>query len=278
MSVFEQRETPDGASFPAIDAGGEWRLLAAFPSLPSARLFCTPFSAANPVIPRGQWRKQKRSRKHIPILDQDGRGSCVGHGAATALMLAKDVAGHEFQLLSAPFVYAMINGGWDRGANLGPAADTLSETGVCLMTEFPEPKYLKRDIPAAAYETAKRFRASEIYSLSSWDELISAWILGFSVFDTIRCGLSFNSLSKDAVPPVSSGPGNHCIASGDELRESTTGELVLDKRNSWTAKWGDGGHFGMTERHVTAQGRWYEGYAIKVPSVDPLDPTNVPMP
>lgn len=269
--------TTTGHALPAFDDGIERRFLASIPSPMLARADFPGYASSNPVIPRSEWRPIKRPRPRVPILDQDGRGACVGHGAATALMMARDVAGLDFELVSAPFVYALINGGWDRGSSPADAAKVLLDTGVCLMSEFPEPQYLKSHIPAAAYETAKRFRAIEIYQCANFDEMVSAWILGFTLFDTIQVGSNFNSLDADECPPASRGAGNHCIASGDELRQGRNGDWILDHRNSWTEQWGTAGHFGYREQHATAQGQWFECYAIKSPQDDPQAIDNPPV-
>lgn len=241
------------------------------------RMF-VPFSAANPVIPRSQWGSfPARVRPNVPILDQDGRGACVGHGSCTALMLARDIAGWTFQLLSPCFIYAQINGGRDQGANLGDAANSIQSKGACLMTEFPEPNYLAKNIPPSAYTTAMRFRVLEVYNLANFDESVSASALGFTVFDSIQCGSNFSDLDSNGVPPVARGPGNHCIANDDFEIKFASGVPMLRKRNSWATTWGLDGLFYETEEHVAAQGSNWEGYAIRVGAVDPQDPILPPV-
>jgi hypothetical protein len=265
----------------AIYSSGDWRLLGSIPTPKSIRSLFTPFAAANPVIPRSQWKVVSRPRTEVPILDQNGRGACVGHGATSALMLARSISGQQFQLLSAPFTYALINGGSDNGAAPGDAAQTLQTQGVCLMTEFPEPLYKADQIPASARLTAKRFMASEVYPCANWEERMSAFFLGFSVFETIMVGGSFNSLSSEGVPPVAFGPGNHCISGGDATVALSNGDICPIDRNSWSPGWGMTGQwagcFVMTEAHALRQGSNYEAWAVKSTLDDPQDPTNPPL-
>lgn len=274
MSV-SLKMTPTGQVLPAIEAAGEHRFLGCLPTPRKMMAAFTPFAAVNTVIDRKDWFPAKRPRPEVPILDQDGRSGCVGHGAGTALMKSLATAGHTFQLLSAPFIYAQINGGRDAGSSPGDAANVLTDVGVCLMSEFPEPEYLKGRIPFGAYETAHRFRATEVYKISTWEEKVSAFLLGFDVFDTILVGNSFNNLDSRGVPPVSTGQANHCTASGDELK-LVNGVWLMDNRNSWTKGWGVDGRYYTTEDHYLAQMGGYEGYAVKGVATDPQDSDNPP--
>lgn len=256
-----------------IIAGGEQRICNRQVTPREKRRRFTPFSSANPVIPRSNWKSfPPRMRPNVPILDQDGRGACVGHGSCSALMLARDVAGWTHQLLSPCFIYALINGGIDQGANLGDAATAIQSKGACLMSEFPEPNYLARNIPPDAYTTALRFRVLDIYALANFDESVSASALGFTVFDTIQCGSNFSELDANGIPPVARGMGNHCIANDDFEVKLVGSDWLLRKRNSWATTWGLNGLFYETEEHIAAQGGYWEGYAIRVGSVDPFDP------
>lgn len=257
---------------PAIYCGVEDRKLLCFPSDPAMRT-AVPYEALNPILPREKWCQFNRTRYSVPILDQNGKGSCTGHGATSALMLARSIEGQPFELLSAPFLYAQINGGWDNGSSPADAAKVLVNTGVCLMSEFPEPNYLKSRIPAAAYETAKRFRVAEggIYSCSTFDELVTAMIFGFAGFTTIRVGGGFNNLSRDGIVPVARGAGNHCIALGERLIY-VNGKWYVEFRNSWTTQWGLQGRAFMGEEHVLAQGQWFECYVVKSATDDPQTP------
>lgn len=261
-------------TLPFVNFGGHQRMLASIPSENFKRCY-EPFKDQNPVIPRSEWYVVDRPRASVPILDQDGRGSCVGHGSATAAMLARDIDDMNPQLLSAPFIYAQINDGIDMGSSPADAARVLLTTGVCLMSEYPEPNYQKSQIPQTAYDTAKRFKASRIFQVLSWDEMVSAFLLGYSVFDTIRCGRNFNNLDSRGVPPVVPGFGNHCIASGDCLHKDNKGNWLLEKRNSWGEAWGLKGRFFGTEEYVDKQNQW-EGYAIDNFFTDPQEINKLP--
>ena len=267
-----------GKPLDAIYSNGQWRLLASRQSSPLARKAIQPFAATNPVIPRTQWVTVSRPRVEVPLLDQGQESSCVGHGSCTGQMLGRSISGQTFQLLSPTFIYSLIDGGADNGADPADAATTLMTKGVCLMSEFGEGEYLASRIPTTAYSTAERFKALEVYSCSNFDEVVSAFLLGFSVFDTIMVGARFNNLDSDGVPPVAIGPGNHCTALGESLKQTGSGLWVVEHRNSWGAGWGLNGRFFQSEAHCTRQGSNYEAYAIKSVADDPQDVTNPPVP
>jgi len=211
------------------------------------------------------------------MLDQGQEGSCVGHGSCAAQMLARSMSGQTVRHLSPTFIYSLIDGGSDNGAEPADAAMTLTTKGVCLMNEFGEGEYLASKIPTGAYTTAERFKALEIYSCANFDEVVSAFLLGFSVFDTIMVGARFDSLDSDGVPPVAIGPGNHCTALGESLKQTSTGLWVVEHRNSWGTAWGLNGRFFQAEANCTRQGSNYEAYAIKSVAHDPQDVTNPPV-
>lgn len=268
----------DGSDCEVFHDGIDDRILNRRIPAPAIRALFTPWVAVNPVIPRSQWGDYPaRQRPNVPILDQDGRGSCTGHGSVSALMLARDVADLTFELLSPCFVYAIACNGNDRGSDVGTVVDIIKTKGTCLMEEFPEPNYDPRKIPPSAYQTAQRFTLLDCYSVNSFDEMVTASILGFTVVDTIQVGNNFNNFDSDGCPPVSRGPGNHCICNDDfEVKQGRNG-WVIRKRNSWNTSWGLNGLFYMREEHLTAQGQYYEAYAMRAVSRDPNDPDRPPL-
>ncbi len=268
----------DGFECEVFHDGFDDRILNRRVPSPQVRALFTPWAAAHPVISRSQWGNYPvRQHPSVPILDQDGRGSCTGHGSVSALMLARDIADLTFELLSPCFVYAIACGGNDQGSDVGTVVDIIKTKGTCLMEEFPEPNYDPRQIPASAYQTAQRFTLIDCYSVNSFDEMVTASILGYTVVDTIQVGNNFNDLDSDGCPPVSRGPGNHCICNDDfEVKQGRNG-WVIRKRNSWNTTWGLQGLFYMREEHLTAQGQYYEAYAMRAVSRDPQDPDRPPL-
>jgi hypothetical protein len=264
-----------GELLPAIvTPDGVTRFLGALTS-GNTRMAAPAYAASNLVIPRSDWKALKRPRGPVPIMNQGNHGSCVGHGSCRALMKARDAAGMQFVALSPTYIYAQINGGRDGGADLADAATCVQQTGTCTMAEFGETTVFKRQIPASADQTAKRFTALKVFQCNSFDEHISAWLLGFDLFDSVRCGGGFNNLDNDGVPGMSRGPGNHCVSSADELKQSSGGDWLLEHANSWDTAWGLGGYFFLGERNFDIQPSW-QSFAVQAVATDPQDPTDVP--
>jgi hypothetical protein len=201
--------------------------------------------------------------------------SCVGHGSATAMMFARATAGMQFQALSACFLYGLINGGRDQGANISDAMTALMQTGICLESEVPEGQIYSSRFPATAKQTAARFKIEAAYTLSSWEEVCSAVQLRFVVSQSVFVGGQFNNLDANGCPPAQRGSGNHCVFQGSGAKKLSTGEWINKGRNSWGTRWGLNGRFNTRQAHIDNQSN-FDGFALQVAYSDPSDPTNPP--
>lgn len=261
--------TATGERLPAtVTPDGRTRILGAAPS-GTIKAAAPRYGDANPVIPRPEWRPTRRPRGPVPILDQGQHGSCVGHGSTRALMKARSRAGMPFVLLSPTFIYANINGGRDGGSDPADAARALVNIGTCTMAECGEDTIFLPWVAKSAYQTAARYRALEAYQCHTFDEAISAWLMGFDVFDTVNCGAGFHDLDQDGVPPAAPGYGNHCVMFGDELKQ-VAGLWLMEHGNSWGTQWGRGGYFFMGEAHYDRQPNW-QAFAVRGVAFDPTD-------
>lgn len=201
---------------------------------------------------------------NVPILNQGQRSDCVTHGLCTMLMLARDSANLDYQLLSPTFLYDQINNGQDNGSDPADGIDQLSELGTCLNSTIPEDFSLdKDDIPQAAYTEALIYKipSTSPYLITSFDQLISAFILGFKGGFTINVGNDFN-LDQDGVVSYTPGQANHWVAVGNNLKQISNGNFALEFRNSWGGDWGINGTAFITAEHVNNQ-PYGEMYAIK---------------
>ena len=109
-------------------------------------------------------------------------------------------------------LYALVNGGWDRGAVVSDAMDALIADGICTMQECPESVIYSRSIPASASETRKRFRVQDAYHCATFDEIGSALQLGFPVSFVITLAGNFMNLDAEGVAGHGLGIlGCHCM-------------------------------------------------------------------
>ena len=271
MSVYSDPAT----GLPAIDFDGCPRLLAKLPPT-RGRGGLRSFVEAVGTAPESEWRPLDWRPLFTPnwILDQKSHGSCVGFSSAGALSKARALAGETFQRLSGSFVYAHINGGQDQGAIITDALGVLRDRGTCLDLEMPWDRIYKSQIPPSAYETAKRFRAFELYTADTWLEIGSAVQLGFVPIFAVMVGGSFMDLDSEGVAGFDNGPGNHAVHADGMVRLPRAG-WALDMPNSWGTSFGQSGRCYLTRRHV--EGVQQDCYVIRAIAFDPLDPHKPPV-
>lgn len=245
-----------------VSSDGVVRMLASTPSPPELKATFASFSSANPIIPRSELRPSRRRFKNMPFFDQGQHGSCVGNSSVKALMNARARQAMEYLLLSPCYVYGQINGGRDNGANISDAMTTLLNKGTCLETIVPQGQIYKSRNPPEADANALLHRAEECYNLENWDEILSAYALGWDICLSVRVGGNFNSLDKNGCPPVSRGMGNHAVYFGNELKITSDGRLALGGDNSWGTNWGLHGELFIYEEHIAEQ-EYFDAFAIK---------------
>lgn len=276
MSIIEV-VSQTGHALPAfVTPDGQYRLLA---SLPGERSYkATPYAAENPVIPRSDWFEFDRHRDDVPIKDQKQEGSCVANGWVSMLERARSAAGHTHVDLSRAFLYALINGGRDAGANPTDAAEALKDYGVCTEATLPYSFVVARQLTAAMKAEAKRFalEGGAIYACNSFDELVSAELLGFKTGMTVLAAGQFAYLDDDGCPPVHRGVGNHWQSCDSRLKRARNRDWLLGGLQSWGIQVWDQGKGLFREAHWDLQ-RDAQGYAIRWPGQDPNDPNIAPI-
>lgn len=262
-------------NYPSIVIDGKERHLGCLP--PRADFGGLPkFTATNHVVPRTQWKEVDLSPLGVPVLDQGQHGSCVGHGSTSAFWFAYLIAGGTVpdSGFSPTSLYALINGGWDRGAVVSDAMDALIQQGVCTMKECPESVIFTRQIPASANETRKRFRVLDAYHCATFDEIGSALQLGFPVSFGITLPGNFNKLDAEGVAGLGWGAlGGHCMCAYGTTKLKS-GAWAIRVRNSWAASWGQNGNCLLVEQHF---GRDCDAFAVRADLSDPLDPNAPPI-
>lgn len=224
------------------------------------------------LIPRSEWRPTKRRLKSIPILDQNGHGACVSYATVIAVMKARAKAGMSFVQLAPTWVYAWGNGGRDAGMVISDAADIIRNKGIPTIEKFSQQYIYKNGITDAAVEEAKsRFLTMDVYKCASFDEIMTAVILGWDVVYGITVGSGFNDLDSDGVPGYGFARGGHALTDSEEIKQRAgSSDWLLGTRNSWNVRWGLNGFCYLSEKHFDITG-YIDAYAIRSVMTDPKE-------
>jgi hypothetical protein len=268
--------TPDpqhGGVLPHHHDGEQWRALGCLAPKPD-RGGLPRFADHFPVIKRSEWRPINYAGFSIPIMNQGQHGSCVGHGAAGAHWKARLMAGFTNERFSPCFVYALGNGGRDAGMIISDSLDILMRDGNCLEEEVPEGRIWRNQVPQQAYTTAKRFRVAAAYHLGSFDEIVTALLLGYLPVYGVYVGADFSNLDQEGVAPAYPGvTGNHCMF-GDGLSRLSDGTWAIEDINSWGEQWGLQGRCKLVEDHFRLQN---DAYCITGFHPDPQEANEPPV-
>lgn len=258
---------------PYIDFGGERRYLASlapkddFGGLPKA-------SAANGLIPRGDWFETPLDNFGARILNQQRTNGCVGHGGTSAHEIQWLRQGGQPVAFSACYLYGLINGGRDAGAIVSDAMEALMTYGVCTESEVPFGTIYARQFPASAGQVAAKYKVKAAYHCDSFDAIVSELLRGRTVAHGIAVGRNYSQIGSDGVAPlVNIMAGWHCQCS--YAVRKVNGEWMIPTQNSWGVDFGLNGMCFLRERHFARPGQ-VDAFSIEV--VDPTQDDDFPRP
>lgn len=252
------------------EAGGEPRVLGHVARQNAPRL-----ASAAPSVPESKWVEFEYEDCPVPVKDQDGKGACNGHAAATSLEFARWVAGLGFVELSPWFIYAILCNGADVGSNIGDALSLLGKTGTCPFPDVPYATINPRRLTDANRNDAARFRIEIGNHCPDFAAMMSETQLRRPGNFSICVGPNFNDLDADGVPGFWPGAGNHAVTFGLGAKRAKDGRWLIKARNSWSARWGLNGDFWVDARRVEDQ-LWFESYSVRAVQYDPKSPDNPP--
>ena len=227
-----------------------------------------------PDIPESEWKEfdlRDDLKYPIKIKDQNGKGACNGHAAASSLEIARYVSGADYVPLSPWLVYADLCNGWDVGSNIAEALVYLESKGTCTESLVPYGTINPSRIPANARTDAQRFKVEIGYRLNTFRDLCIASQLRMPFNFSVPVNSGFNTLDKYDRPQNRSGPHNHAVTGGVFMKRLPNGEWVIGMPNSWGVRWGRQGYCSIGERNV--EGRGWDAYCV---SATVADPSNLP--
>lgn len=248
------------------DGSGHRRVLGCLAADPKKFAHLPRFADSFPTLPRSQWKECQDDDSDLPILDQNGHGSCVGHGSCSAFQHVWNKSGFGPQRFSPCFLYGLINGGSDNGAVVGDAMDALMQKGICLETTVPEGNQIyQSQFPQTAFTEAQRFKLERAYRVSSFDEIATAVQMGFAVSTGVDIGRAFEPDAQGVLPDLRGSSGGHCTCQRRGLK-NIGGKWYLFSQNSWGTSWGLQGRFWIPESYFQGQTDHF------VPAFDSFDP------
>jgi hypothetical protein len=281
------------SDLPWIDDGsGHRRVMGC---LEPEKLYAYDRFASDMVIPQSEWQEVDLSYLWPGLWDQDGHGSCVGHGSAAAFLYAWLMSGATFREFSPTWLYSLINGNSDNGAIVGDALEAMQKTGMALMEEVGETLIYQRQMPSQAKETARRFKIQDAVNTPTWEEVMSAVQRRRAVSFGCSLGNNFDTNSQGIVPPRRGSVGGHCMcvvgaktfdsrsvstfaSNGDAslVGSAQVGGVWYAKvKNSWGTRWGMSGYCYMPSSYF---GDVRDAFAPTVHPEDPQEPIMPPDP
>jgi len=233
----------------SVFEAGEERFLGA---LAPTRSYAFPkYGASYAVKPRSEWWDHSL-RSYCPtVYDQNGQGSCVGHGAAAGFTVSYNLAIYRNDLRFSPcYVYGLINGGRDQGAVVHDAMEVLKK-GIVLESLVPAKKIWPRDWPSGVEAEAAKYRAQETCDCNTFDELVSAILENRPTVFGVQIGQAFNPDSSGVIPARRGAGGGHCMA-GIGVKKIGS-QWYIETLNSWGPSWGAGGYCFIPESYFTGE-------------------------
>lgn len=210
------------------------------------------------------------------VADYVGVHNCTGHGNASALEVARAIAGLPYVELSATFPYAFNNRGQDQGAITSEVTEWMKMNGTCPFSMCNTEQIFPRQIPnlQEAQRVAKRFRIGKTYAVENWAEVGSALTYGFTVVISLCVGAGWESVDSEGMVPASRGIANHCIYLRSLKRRPSgargTSQWKAEMPNSWGERWANNGIAYVTKEHFE-NSKMGDHVAIQTALLDPED-------
>jgi hypothetical protein len=152
----------------------------------------------------------------VKVKDQDGRGACNGHSAASGFEDAWYISGQPYKPMSAWSVYAPLCNGWDVGSSIAEALQLLEDKGIAEEAYVPYGTIDPNQLSSEALANRSRYRIEIGGRITSFRDMLVAAHLRLPFNFSVPVNSNFNTLDDEGVPNNRPGPHNHAV-SGDLL-------------------------------------------------------------
>lgn len=245
---------------PWYDPSGEVRILASRPA-PAGLMLADKITL--PDIPDSELREfDLRTNPDYPVQvkDQNGKGACNGHAAASSYEDATYIAGQPYVPISAWSVYAPLCNGWDVGSSIAEALQLFEEHGAAEESLVPYGTINPKQLSAAALANRSYHRIEIGCRLRTFKDLCIAAHLRLPFNFSVPVNSGFNTLDSEGVPNNRPGVHNHAVSGGFALKKSAKYGWLIPTRNSWNVNWGLHGYFNTADK--TIQGSGFDAYCV----------------
>lgn len=184
---------------------------------------------------------------HSYVIHGVGVHNCNADATIAAFQYSRLVQGLPYVELSAADLYHRINGGQDNGSFLEDGIREMMAKGVGTLATCRTNLWKSPFMPATDGER-QLYRITEAYLCPTFDHVMSAAIMGFSLVSGILWPGN-DKLDGDGWLPPGNRAGGHAIAGFIPCGRKRGGswEFGVGHRNSWGADWGNRGRFVIPE-------------------------------
>jgi hypothetical protein len=211
------------------------------------------------IIPRANWpgiiSQREPMRPLVQKIKYQQYGSCASHATTQAFEVAWNQAyGIEDWIEFSPMsIYPFVSRRANSGSTLSDNLEYIQDSGLLPVPGQKYEQFLKdADIPVHTREendyygsfptgwkdTARYFRAVEVFDIGSYEGLVTALLMGF---------------------PCVVGRSGHAICHLDPQGDGSS----IAYANSWSPNWGDSGFGVDTERAVSGAISSYGCFALR---------------
>lgn len=238
------------SNLPSVKFDGVYRVLACLPETPDSLLGFPRFGTEmHHKLTAAQLQEIDLEWYNAPILDQGMTSSCVGHGTCSGMEICYMQSGRTLVPFSPFFIYGLVNGGRDAGAQISDALRALMQYGVCRNSDIPAGAMFQNQFPTTAFEVAKGFKLIQAYHCQTFEDICAAISLGFVCPLGLYVGQNFPNLDSEGVAPLpAGGGGGHCVL-GMGLKKSAKYGWLIKIQNSWGSRFGKNGHCYLQKGH-----------------------------
>lgn len=194
----------------------------------------------------------------MEIKDQDAIGACASFASVSALEVLRWLQGNQHVSFSGGQLYGRVNGGVDAGSTLDDNLNELVRNGAVPASVVGPLDWQPSRWPKNWKDAAAPYKVLEAWDAPTFEEMVSAILLGFPVVYGIMIGSNFVVQPDGWVAPKRGSGGGHAMLGLGIVVENN--RIGIITQNSWGTRWGRNGVAIVPQDYFTG---WIDGYALR---------------